>query len=309
MGSQRYLSCEQYPSDRRADDRLSAVCSDPSFPKLNDAVLSRSCIAFVGAGLSTPEYPLWPQLVTTLCKECGVEYPDESTLSQLAELAKKKDPDRYVAHLRDVFQRKDPQYRHVYLVKCPFAGFVTTNYDHFIEQAQSDLHSRSSDVFSYPHLPTDTLGKEAVHHIHGHVAHDQEFELVLTSSEYERAYSQESLLDAILKGLIYKHVCFIGCSLNDEYLRPMLGRCNRIRSHLKRTSGHPPYKWFMLTDREETTPVETQTIGIVPVRYDRRTGDHQGLTDILKYWSHSPKPNVRQAFDEPPYRDPQELPK
>ena len=196
---------------------------------LTEAVKRGNCIAFVGAGLSTPDYPTLEALIERLCAACQITQPKGKSRADVAELAKRKDPSQYKAFLRKEFAAKTPQYRHVYLVKAPFAGYVTTNYDSFIEQAYSDKHDLSPKVFSYPFLPPGTIGRSAVHHLHGRVDDQKDFEVVLASSEYAVAYSRASFVDSLLKELILKPLCFIGCSLADEFLQRMLRVCDDLR--------------------------------------------------------------------------------
>lgn len=277
--------------------------------ELTRVVKSGKCIAFVGAGLSTPDYPTWEVLIERLCAACQITQPEGKSRADVAELAKRKDPSKYKAFLRKEFAPKTPQYRHVYLVKAPFAGYVTTNYDSLIERAYSDKHDLSPQVFSYPDLLPGTIDRSAVHHLHGRVEDHEPFEVVLALSEYRVAYSRASYVDSLLKELILKPLCFIGCSIDDDFLQPMLQVCDDLRSHLTQSSGKSAPSWFMLVEEEENITTRVKGAGITVVRYRKLTEDHLGLEEILKQWARSPVPTIRRSFDPSTYDTDTELPR
>jgi len=115
------------------------------FDRLRALIGSRTAISFVGAGASAGLYPLWPELVHLLIGEAVkrglATEADRATWERLRTtqpqqvargVRERLGRDVYSAVLRELFGlRSDPAHTEVQglLMRLPFRGHVTTNYD------------------------------------------------------------------------------------------------------------------------------------------------------------------------------------
>jgi hypothetical protein len=155
-------------------DALAAV-NQPGLAALRRYLAGGDAVAFLGAGVSRPLYPLWSGVINDLiavattrglseqaaqtCRDLAADQPDaviEVVRTQLGE-------PRYRAALRETFRvRADPETARTWtptqelVCRCPFQAVVTTNYDPGIADARIRVRpTLSSTGFT---LWTDELG-------------------------------------------------------------------------------------------------------------------------------------------------------
>jgi hypothetical protein len=143
-------------------------------------IQSGEAIAFVGAGLSHPLYPTWSQFLEKLASKAT-----EVTGKSVAPSNQTPEPDilEYAQALQTIFRDNSSidQYFSIFgsefgpkdgrctdqqrkLIRLPFKGFVTTNYDEDLEQAALDCGERRRDCgvvaapFGLTQTPGQTIG-------------------------------------------------------------------------------------------------------------------------------------------------------
>jgi SIR2-like domain len=109
------------------------------------------------------------------------------------------------------------------LVRAPWAGIVTTNYDELIEFAIGKwatgevVKTDGGDPRLGVILSSAPLGGFFFVKVHGSVGGSR---VVLGTEEYDRTYLATPQMTAFLGALMLRyHVVFVGCSLEDEILR------------------------------------------------------------------------------------------
>jgi hypothetical protein len=184
---------------------------------------------------------------------------------------------------------------HHALVRLPFRGIITTNYDFVLEAAlarefRDSGHNNSLAYGIDPaYLIYELLRKltvagqqRQVLHIHGcYRAPDR---IVLTLEDYEAAYGDGSFLPDVMRTVLSSYrLVFVGFSLTDPYFRGLLGRVvNRFQ--LKTLPIH-----FAIVDIAPLNAPEQKArahqlkleYGTEVVFYDRVDDSHRGLRDII----------------------------
>lgn len=204
-------------------------------------------LAFLGAGVSAPLYPLWTEVITKLidgadrlteeeahtCRALATSNPDA-----VVDIARKEmGVGDYQETLRKLFSpHKDPATQrtwtraHELVARCNLAGVITTNYDPGIANARMAVRTQASatgfaswddeelmvrwrqgTVFGDDELP--------VLFAHGH--HNRPESIVLATTEYRRAY--RGMLGAVLGRLLdTRPAVWIGFSFADRRIETIL---------------------------------------------------------------------------------------
>ncbi|HVT89519.1 MAG TPA: SIR2 family protein [Tepidisphaeraceae bacterium] len=219
---------------------------------LRDKIVSRRCVAYVGAGFSAAcGMPGWKQLLNEMCKYArdnlaqrvedkrldiiqAVEDAAGRNQFLLAASLLRKVMDR--AELGDVvrshfdntiFERSRKEIRDrmkariEHLVRGPWVGLVTTNYDTLIEWGLNQFAiPHTISLGTDPNLGTvlsSPTSRTFFVKVHGSIAGG---EYVLSTEEYDRTYLGTPRMSSFLAALMLSyHVVFIGCSLEDDIVR------------------------------------------------------------------------------------------
>ncbi len=232
---------------------------------LTRLVRSKQAVLFIGAGCSVRlGYPNWRGLLTELESILGSEFIIDEEKKRMKEHSPLEyadiirdnarncnngSDDRYHQKLHKIFSPKPKSYDdlHEMLINLDFKGIVTTNYDTAIEScyAARDLSVKpvviSNDYKGFVSeffLSLDHNGfTKGILHVHG--TWERASEIVLTSSDYRKAYGLEyaqiiqdpksfrklspSLYQKVLWALLAtKRLVFIGFSFDDPYFKIVL---------------------------------------------------------------------------------------
>jgi hypothetical protein len=229
--------------------RLSAV-NAPGLRALGDYLASGDAVAFLGAGVSAPLYPLWGAVIGELIDAAVDRGLDAAVAMTLRELATES-PDAVVEQLRrhlgvpqyQVALRRTFRVRndestgrtwtstHELVCRMPFAAVVTTNYDPGIVDARIAVRPRlSSTAFASwtdetrldDWVSGDVFGTgEGLPVLFAHGHHNQPEAMVLATTEYRRAYAGK--LARVLARLIEsRHLVWIGFSFADDRIVAIL---------------------------------------------------------------------------------------
>jgi hypothetical protein len=225
-----------------------ARVNGPGLAALREYLGSGDAVAFLGAGVSVPLYPLWNGLIGQLVEAASARLDEREaeTLRVLAtqrpeaavEIVRQQLGDaRYYEVLREVLRaRTDPESGRSWtpvqelVCRCAFKALVTTNYDPGIVNAlmrvrpdasatgyitwQDELgldRWRTGDVFGEAELPV----------LFAHGQHNRPDSVVLATTEYRRAY-QGKLPHVLGELMDTGHLVWIGFSFADQRITAIL---------------------------------------------------------------------------------------
>jgi hypothetical protein len=296
-----------------------------------DLVASQEAIAFVGAGMSAAlNYPSWDTLLKCLNNEAQqiAEFapehitPDVDPLGFAEALYRHFEGHNKLEQFRNFLGRQySPKTEgcsesHRSLVKLPFKALVTSNYDTCLEQAlldddmachrrprtdqcviikgaSTDRHVIGNFLRSIDDRSSDRTRRVA--HIHG-VYSDTE-NIILTASEYARAYGFS--LNGGRVGnrlpdwpfhrrfawslLATRRLIFFGSSLDDPYLRAML---DAVTGDLWEWD-QPIHFAVVPLNEQSVRSVETdlatfRRYNLQLVFYDNIDGSYRGLDKLIE---------------------------
>jgi SIR2-like domain len=223
--------------------------------ELVELLRSNRVLLMVGAGSSTRVgYPLWHELLEDMCAEIAstVDLTDLDPLEgaeaiRTAAARRHGSDDAYLGYLERKFAGRSPAHDgfHRSLVRLGCRGIVTANYDPVLESAVTAEFAAANPGFMcralqvttgriFPVLEylrgiADEANYSSVLHIHGY--YDSPVDIVLTASDYQRAYGVQdsSHLDLdthhrkVLWSLFVNHpIFFVGFSMEDPVLLHLL---------------------------------------------------------------------------------------
>lgn len=208
---------------------------------------SGQAVAFLGAGVSAPLYPLWDALIGELvdeaagrldeqeaatCRVLARDSPEEVTEIVRASLGAAV----YREVLREVLRvRTDPQTGRSWtpvqelVCRCAFKAVVTTNYDPGIVNAMLRVRAGASatgfttweDELGLDRWRTgDVFGDAELPVLFAHGQHNRPDSVVLATTEYRRAYAGK--LPQVLARLVDGHLAWIGFSFADQRIAAIL---------------------------------------------------------------------------------------
>ena len=243
------------------------------FPKpLLAALRNGKMVVFAGAGVSIGEpasLPGFNDLTTAIATDTGATPLDGEQDDRFLGRLKHKGVDvhkRAADHLST--SDSEPAALHFDLLKLystPQAvRIVTTNFDTLFEQASEEVFDSQPEIFKAPALP---LGSEFNGIVHVHGSTERPNDMVLTDSDFGRAYLTEGWARRFLLDLFRSYtVLFVGYSHNDTVMN-YLARALPVSETGRR---------FALT--EESRVRNWQLLEIEPIVYPKPSdGDHSAL--------------------------------
>jgi len=271
----------------------------PAFPEqLVDALLAGEVVFLCGAGISTPQLPMFGQLV----KDCVERLGLEKNSSEIASF----DKGRYEEVLgslsrRTVDTRDVPQTVVSILQKCSEGAdlayhqtilklsrnldnrptVITTNFDTLLERALEVTEGPGfSQHFSFAGQDLPLPGSPefcGIIHLHGRMADEtidlKQTPMVLTSAEYGDAYMRSGWASRFLFDLCRcKTVVLVGYSAGDAPVRYFLNVLEADRTRF--SDVHPVYAFASVISKDDPD-TEWSTLAVRPLAYER-TEDDQG---------------------------------
>jgi tetratricopeptide (TPR) repeat protein len=225
-----------------------ARANEPGLTKLRGYLAEGDAVAFLGAGVSVPLYPLWTTLIGQLV-EAAAHRLTEQEAKTCRALAKSSPEEvveilrrslgvaAYREVLRQVLGAKTDEVSgrtwtsvQELICRCNFKGVVTTNYDPGIVDARMRARTwlsvtgftiwddelgldrwRNGRIFGDVELPV----------LYAHGYFNRPDSVVLATTEYRRAY--EGKLAKVLAGLVDReHLVWIGFSFADQRIGAIL---------------------------------------------------------------------------------------
>ena len=151
------------------------------YPDLEDALLARECVFFVGAGLSSGAgLPGWTSLVRRLGDDLGLPWSDRHDYLDLAQWYRERfGRERLAAVLRELYATPArPTLAHYLLMSLPVRHVLTTNYDDLLERALDGLKRHPVKVLHQEDVARTGQNEVFVVKLHGDLAHPDE--IILT---------------------------------------------------------------------------------------------------------------------------------
>jgi tetratricopeptide (TPR) repeat protein len=294
------------------DDYL-AEFNKPGLSALRAYLASGQAVAFLGAGVSAPLYPLWTGLIGDLvdaaaermsadeaatCRALARESPEE-----VVEIIRQQlGVPNYREVLRQVLRaRTDPETGrswtpvHELVCRCAFKAVVTTNYDPGITDARIRVRPRASstgfttweDELNLDQWRTgDVFGESELPVLFAHGQHNRPDSIVLATTEYRRAYAGK--LPHVLARLMDGHLVWVGFSFADQRIAAILREiANQTGTRID--PGAAPRHVAIMSwdpDAEASNPKILArraeiAYGAQLVLYPAPNGDHSALARLL----------------------------
>jgi hypothetical protein len=214
----------------------------PVYQRLRELLDARQAIAFAGAGVSAPLYPLWPALLKYLAHapvEKGLATADDEAywlrtakkrpLQVASQIHQKLTDAHYYPFLYETFKDRPPFFTpaHDALIRCNFKAWITTNYDQGLVEARrvrrADIRDTGYAIWNQPAeierwLSGDRFGPDSgpILFAHGHFADAPN--IVLDHESYRRAYATPGYRRFYENLWLQQHLAFAGFSFNDGTL-------------------------------------------------------------------------------------------
>lgn len=308
------------PSNLIPDEILSIPGNAVVFDALVSSLREGEAVAFVGAGASAGMYPLWGEFIGLLADYVVAEGKAEpkdaarwkadtaSTPQQRVNvMLRRLGEPRYRNFLKETFgPRKATDGRrytatHAVLLRLPFRGYVTTNYDPALEFARMELRPDSLTTGTPTWEDDDEVhrwytgdvfkrGEDCpILWLHGYWQRPNG--IVLNSGEYARAY-RPGLYRRLFEGLWgQRQLVFAGFGFNDPQFAFMVGEYLR---DLEDANALPRHVAVLgLQPGEDGGPLDAGTVRdwrdnlevdyhVRPLFYPVRGGDHSALQTLLE---------------------------
>ena len=286
--------------------------------ELIELIKSQNALVIVGAGSSAlVGYDTWSKLLGKLEKlacECGNEFVIDNQKRESQPLIYAQDIKNHIDKnqrlkeyhhlLYEEFKPRDPAHNsfHKTLIKLPFKGILTTNYDMVLEAALGDEEPRTSydnSLFieedaacriSEFLISLDFKDKcsRRIAHLHG--VYNRPKSIVLCADDYANVYNTSSISKqwSLHRKLLWavlatRRVVFIGFSMKDPYFEEML---KLVISDLWRWNESIHYAIMDISARTANHSKERaqrlrKEYGTEIVFYENLDGSHRGMEQII----------------------------
>ena len=233
--------------ERVADATLGLVRPEDvmAYREMLQAIKGGRSVLFLGAGPSSYHYGTWDELVDDLLDRARlIPLPNETIFETVDRCQQRLGPGEYANVLLKRFDRKPadaPGTVYDLLARVNFDAFVTTNFDCCLEYAGEDAEGIVGRVYEYPNdYSVANIGQRCVFHVHGRIVPGKtdaaSLRVVLSESEYERAYQTRTELRVLVSELLCasdRTVVFYGTGFRDHSL--LFESVKRGHDELKKT--------------------------------------------------------------------------
>ena len=223
------------------------------FPKqIIDALSEDSLVVFAGAGVSvgTPAcLPGFGGLAKTIAQDSGEKIRDDELEDQFLGRLQHRGQNVHVRAKEEILSHDaKPTALHTDLLRLfrdqSDIRLVTTNFDMLFESAAKQLFEFSPEVFAAPALP---LGSRFTGIVHVHGSLEREKDIVLTDSDFGRAYLTEGWARRFLVEMFRSYtVLFVGYSHNDTVMKYLARALPTETRRFALTPEHDVDRWRIL---------------------------------------------------------------
>ena len=229
------------------DDWRKIPGNEFAFERVQDHLMKGNALAFVGAGASAGLYPLWVELIRLIADKAVqsgradeddrsawlknfADYPDQVVRSLKAA----QGDGIYAQTLREIFSPKIGKDGnrftpvHSAILRLPFKGVITTNFDSGLVEARSKLRQDSLATGFGTWKDQDTV--ELWHNgdifrdqpcpiLFAHGIYERSDTIVLGVGEYREAYRNGAFRRLFLNLWETAQMIFIGFSFSDQWVK------------------------------------------------------------------------------------------
>jgi tetratricopeptide (TPR) repeat protein len=244
----------------------------------------RGAYLWVGAGLSIPAgYPGFPDLAKILLSKTRERIPDNlEPQDTIDAFVKANGAGYFVSCLADIFTPKKPLPYHLELMKLPWKGIITTNYDELLEDALKEIGKGYIKIILERNLDLTAREDIPLYKIHGDVS---EFDrMILDTESYEKYSDLYSFLESDLHSILRKYsIVFFGYSMRDPRLLVWLnslGKGGRARLMISYTVMVES-EWDSIPADEKTLLEEANIKPVLLESYDQIPLLISHLVDVI----------------------------
>jgi len=262
---------------------------------------SKQLLLFIGSGLSrlVGQYGAWNEFLQKIADESKVTLNvkdlanNGNTYPQIASIIEKKAKSKYQIALTKVLREYeatevyDNAGLHYRLLRLPFSGVITTNYDCIIENVIRKFVSKQTNVENLPPITNTEFGTlslnsansclgmtvnlcdfsdkprvcqhirdylnfgkrySSVLHLHGEKNNLKN--IILTEEDYKRYYNNKDYLhDRVIWSLfLHRPIAFIGFSMDDPFISILI---NNVFNSFK-IGNNVPFHYIFIPEHEMT---------------------------------------------------------
>jgi tetratricopeptide (TPR) repeat protein len=235
-----------------AIDWRSIPGNEHAFHRVCELVTSRDATAFVGAGASAGLYPPWGELIRQLAdhaasrgapdadREFWINNSYRSPDAVVDGIKHAVDPGTFAELIRNIFRAKagaDGNYftrMHGALIRLPFNGYITTNFDPGLVEARLQLRPDSRATGFGTWQDPDVVDswqsgrifrEQPCPLLFAHGIYERSETIVLGAAEYKKAYQTgpfRRLFESIWR---QRQLVFVGFSFSDSWIRTVANEC------------------------------------------------------------------------------------
>jgi hypothetical protein len=287
------------------DDILALPGNRPVYQRLRELLDARQAIAFAGAGVSAPLYPLWPKLLKSLAQapvERGLataadeaywlRTAEKRPLEVASQIHRALTDAHYYPLLYETFKDRPPFFTpaHDALIRCNFKAWITTNYDQGLVEARrirrQEIRETGFAIWNQPAeierwLTGDRFGPDSgpILFAHGHFADAPN--IVLDHESYRRAYATPAYRRFFEDLWIREHLVFAGFSFNDVTLTAIADEIVGQIAH----AGPPRHIAILALSEDYNDGMRREyleTFHADVLFYPAPAGDHSALVVLLE---------------------------
>lgn len=284
----------------------------PVFEDLQRLLAERKAVAFVGAGASAGMYPLWGQLIRQLCEHAvasgfaseadrkfWLSIADSKPAQVVRGLRQKLTGPQLSNMLRTIFGPQPGTQRytatHEALMKIPFSGYVTTNYDAGLLEARLALRPavtavgwstwRDGDELEFWRDPARMASPFWCPVLFAHGFYQRSDTIVLGIEEYRRAYGQGPWRRLFEHLWSSSSLVFVGFGFSDPFLDFITGEVvSQSTDQTAAIGRHIAFVGLGEGDSytEERRRFFLQNYDVRPLFYPAPGHDHSALQSLLE---------------------------
>lgn len=208
----------------------------PHYPELEQALIDRECVLFVGAGVSSGAgLPDWDDFVRRLIEELGIEWHDRLDYLDLTQWYRERfGPDKLAEVIRQTCTTEaHPTLAHYLLLSLPLRHVITTNYDDLLERTLSALKRHPLKVVHQEDVARTGRDDVFVVKLHGDSRHADE--IIVSRDDYDEFFARRPAMALLLEGLLLNQTFFfVGYGLRDPNFRQIHSRIARTLREARR---------------------------------------------------------------------------
>lgn len=272
----------------RADEILNLFDNRPRFKKLQEIYLRGAIIPFVGAGMSMPSgYPGWTTFLYQVLEDTRLSKMEFDALlkaGKYEEAAQSLFEDLpngcFLERVENAFSLDHSLAGPVQMLPRLFTNAViTTNFDKVLSRCYAEAGLTFDEELlglDAEELPR-SLGenKRTLVKLHGKA--DSSRKRILTKTEYDQSYKDNSELEKIIEAISTRTLLFIGCSLTVDRTIKCLTDI-MLRKGIEKVPRH--YAFIQLKESEDRLARRDAlaSANIYPIWY---TDDHDECIEAL----------------------------